>query len=211
MGFDDDDHYAHEKLSTGLKAMLAAAFSLFTILILVIAFHWILRRRRNRQLQRRLHDHLVHQIGSQIAPIDADEDPRFPANHHHHQRKGLEASVIASLPKVSYKETERFGRAESSMECSVCLVTIGEDATVRVLPNCKHLFHVDCVDKWFGSNTTCPICRTQAEPKVGAVRPTAPPEEEGSDVNSDGLGLRVTSFRSMIDSCDGWLRHLQIP
>lgn len=28
-----------------------------------------------------------------------------------------------------------------------------------MLPKCKHGFHVECIDMWFHSNNTCPLCR----------------------------------------------------
>lgn len=173
MDFTDGDE--DDSLGLGLKVMLAAAFCLFAIVFLIIIFHFYARRRRNRQQRRRLNDdQVVYQIRAQIAPLDVE--PRS---------QGLHPSVIASLPKLSYKQSEQFREGENT-ECSVCLATIVEDTAVRILPNCKHLFHVDCVDKWFGSNTTCPICRTVAEPMVrsghGAVQPTAPPVVENGEV-----------------------------
>ncbi|KAJ1387549.1 Zinc finger, RING-type [Sesbania bispinosa] len=102
------------------------------------------------------------------------------------------------------------------MECSVCLTTIEEDAMIRVLPNCKHVFHVDCVDMWFSSNSTCPVCRAvvELEPMVldtqVQVQPTAPilVEDDGvslQDANHEVemvgcSGLRIASFPRMVIS-----------
>nr|CAB3468122.1 unnamed protein product [Digitaria exilis] len=35
---------------------------------------------------------------------------------------------------------------------------------VRRLPLCKHLYHVECIDMWLASHTTCPLCRADVEP-----------------------------------------------
>lgn len=203
---------SHEKLDDkslgiGLKVMLAAAFSLFGMIILIIIFHFSVKFIIRRQQRRRQND-LLYQMSTQIAPIDVSSvEPR---------NSGLDTSIIASLPKLLYKQTNQFNKGEV-IECSVCLGTIVEDAITRVLPNCKHVFHVDCVDKWFTSNTTCPICRTTVDPKVQSkcdhlsvrvnpIQPTAPPAEDGGEVQDDNdlevgcAGLRIGSFHRIVSN-----------
>jgi hypothetical protein len=51
------------------------------------------------------------------------------------------------------------------LDCAVCLCELEENEKVRLLPNCRHCFHVDCIDMWFLSHSTCPICRTSAQPE----------------------------------------------
>ncbi|KAI4296864.1 hypothetical protein L6164_036784 [Bauhinia variegata] len=172
MGFEDE---AGDSLGLGVKVMLASAFALFAIVLLVIIFHFYIRSRLRYEQRRRRE--LVFQITTQISPIDVGSVELSP-------NSGLDPVVIDSLPKLLYKNSEQFRQGEV-MECSICLGAILEDTTIRVLPNCKHVFHVDCVDTWFGSNTTCPICRTVAEPTVQIghghletrVQPTAPEVE----------------------------------
>ncbi|KAK1580811.1 hypothetical protein Q3G72_000345 [Acer saccharum] len=43
--------------------------------------------------------------------------------------------------------------------CAVCLDEITEGDKFRRLPECKHCFHVECIDVWFQSRSTCPLCR----------------------------------------------------
>lgn len=45
-------------------------------------------------------------------------------------------------------------------ECVVCLGVLEDDDAVRLLPNCKHAFHLQCVDRWFVAHATCPLCRS---------------------------------------------------
>ncbi|KAL0309284.1 UNVERIFIED_CONTAM: RING-H2 finger protein ATL68 [Sesamum radiatum] len=35
---------------------------------------------------------------------------------------------------------------------------------LRMLPDCKHCFHVTCVDAWLKLNASCPVCRNSPLP-----------------------------------------------
>ena len=51
-------------------------------------------------------------------------------------------------------------------ECAVCLSTLEEDELARRLPNSNHVFHMACIDTWLSGQITCPICRSDASPKL---------------------------------------------
>ncbi|XWS19676.1 hypothetical protein CRYUN_Cryun31cG0036000 [Craigia yunnanensis] len=207
MGSEDDDR----KFGVSRKIMLASIGSLLGVVILLILLHlyakYLLRRQERRQRAA-----LDSQRTDQIAPIDIESFINEPP------KSGLDPLVIASLPMFTYKLTSsQVDSDDEPTECSVCLGTITEESTVRLLPNCKHMFHVDCIDKWLGSHTTCPICRTIAEPMVqpedkelgSRVQPTAPPVEENashsaaqvekeSGPSGSGSGSRFGSFRRIL-------------
>lgn len=44
-------------------------------------------------------------------------------------------------------------------ECSVCLSEFKEDENLRLLPKCSHAFHLQCIDTWLKSHSSCPLCR----------------------------------------------------
>ncbi|KAM0030088.1 putative transcription factor C2H2 family [Helianthus debilis subsp. tardiflorus] len=45
-------------------------------------------------------------------------------------------------------------------KCIVCLYEFEATDEIRVLSNCKHVFHKCCIDKWMGhGHKTCPLCR----------------------------------------------------
>lgn len=42
--------------------------------------------------------------------------------------------------------------------CVICQDNIEIESIIRVL-QCKHLFHVNCIDRWFCENKKCPLCK----------------------------------------------------
>ncbi|XP_042060838.1 RING-H2 finger protein ATL2-like [Salvia splendens] len=76
-------------------------------------------------------------------------------------------AAVSSLPTFLYKLEIQ----ESPPECAVCLSEFEEGETGRILPECKHSFHVDCIDAWLRSHPQCPICRTRVtgQPDCGVV------------------------------------------
>ncbi|CAM0880384.1 unnamed protein product [Alopecurus aequalis] len=74
-------------------------------------------------------------------------------------RRGLDASALSALPVTAYRK--EVGAAGA--DCAVCLSELVDGDKVRELPNCGHAFHVECVDAWLRSRTTCPLCRAEVE------------------------------------------------
>ncbi|XP_022737935.1 RING-H2 finger protein ATL46-like isoform X2 [Durio zibethinus] len=93
---------------------------------------------------------------------------RYPGNSESHglQRQlqqlfrlhdsGLDQSVIDALPVFFYKDI--MGLKEP-FDCAVCLCEFSDHDKLRLLPMCSHAFHIDCIDTWLLSNSTCPLCR----------------------------------------------------
>ncbi|GJN22126.1 hypothetical protein PR202_gb09662 [Eleusine coracana subsp. coracana] len=69
---------------------------------------------------------------------------------------GVPKSVIESLPFFRFSTLRG---ARQGMECSVCLSRFDDAHLLRLLPRCRHAFHLDCVDRWLQSNASCPLCR----------------------------------------------------
>ncbi|GER26921.1 RING/U-box superfamily protein [Striga asiatica] len=74
---------------------------------------------------------------------------------------GIDEATLKSYPKVLYSEARR---AHGESCCSICLADYRGADTLRVLPDCGHLFHVRCVDPWLRLHPTCPVCRTSPVP-----------------------------------------------
>ncbi len=57
--------------------------------------------------------------------------------------------------------------------CNICMETFITGQFKRCLPNCKHLFHKKCIDRWLKKNASCPICRDTLK--------EAPPNNDGNE------------------------------
>lgn len=100
-------------------------------------------------------------------------------------RHGLAASALAALPVATYRvrgvdddepSSASGGAGTGTADCAVCLSELEDGEKVRALPGCSHVFHVDCIDAWLRSRTTCPVCRAEVRPKATAdARPSPPP------------------------------------
>ncbi|KAF3631739.1 RING-H2 finger protein ATL54 [Capsicum chacoense] len=86
---------------------------------------------------------------------------------------GLQPSVIDKITILKYKRGD--GIVEGT-NCSVCLNEFQDDESLRLLPNCKHAFHIRCIDTWLRSHTNCPLCRS-------CITSTVVPIDANSDTN----------------------------
>ncbi|CAH8366746.1 unnamed protein product [Eruca vesicaria subsp. sativa] len=95
-----------------------------------------------------------------------------PTNPSHTASRGLHPAILNSLPVVTFSSSsEDAATRRDHIDCAVCLSEFEEGESGRVLPGCKHAFHVECIDMWFHSHSTCPLCRTLVEPLGGSVVP----------------------------------------
>ncbi|XP_057980107.1 RING-H2 finger protein ATL66-like [Malania oleifera] len=70
----------------------------------------------------------------------------------------LDAAAIDSLPVTVYRSTAP--QAGETAECSICLSAYQDGDRVKVLPECGHSFHRQCVDRWLMTQASCPLCRS---------------------------------------------------
>ncbi|KAJ4874944.1 RING-H2 finger protein ATL3 [Raphanus sativus] len=168
----DGDGSAHSSLFGDLtteevtsKIILTAVIVLFMAVLFVLILH----------LYAKLYwwriDHLQQQLQQQEQEEDEPSSIAPPVVLTRRQRRrfifapgqqdalpntgGLTPFELSSLPVVFFRQDT----CKEGLECAICLSELVKGDKARLLPECKHSFHVECIDMWFQSHSTCPICR----------------------------------------------------
>ncbi|KAL2465725.1 RING-H2 finger protein ATL13 [Abeliophyllum distichum] len=79
----------------------------------------------------------------------------------HLHDSGVDQSFIDTLPVFNYKAI--IG-VKDPFDCAVCLCEFEAEDKLRLLPKCSHAFHMECIDTWLLSHSTCPLCRANLIP-----------------------------------------------
>ncbi|KAB1219517.1 RING-H2 finger protein ATL68 [Morella rubra] len=90
---------------------------------------------------------------------DEDEDQLREEN----VAVGLDQSVINSYPKFPYYSKDG-NIGTNSTTCSICLCEYKDAEMLRMMPECRHYFHLYCLDAWLKLNGSCPVCRNSPLP-----------------------------------------------
>ncbi|GLJ38564.1 hypothetical protein SUGI_0786320 [Cryptomeria japonica] len=132
--------------------LMAGVLSLCMLIsIFVILYYVYFRTDSHAENRRRLRSRISRVRGFSLR--GGDEHFCSPAT------QGLCREVVDALPVFVYKP-ENF---KDGLSCAVCLSEFEENEKARLLPNCNHSFHVECVNMWFYSHSTCPLCRANVE------------------------------------------------
>ncbi|XP_009619518.1 RING-H2 finger protein ATL78-like [Nicotiana tomentosiformis] len=70
---------------------------------------------------------------------------------------GIKKKALKTFPVITYTTELKHPGLDS--ECVICLSEFGVGEKIKVLPKCNHGFHVNCIDKWLNSHSSCPTCR----------------------------------------------------
>ncbi|KAK7258388.1 hypothetical protein RIF29_23962 [Crotalaria pallida] len=139
-----------------------------------------------------------------IEPIDSQSRRRrrrlvFAPGQEQPLRRGLDPLVLKSLPVLMFQSSQE-EEFKDGLECAVCLCEVAEGEKVRLLPKCNHGFHVDCIDMWFQSHSTCPLCRnpvgsSESEScSSGALQNATENGEEGSSSEAEAAAENSPTF-----------------
>lgn len=100
-----------------------------------------------------------------------------------HNSVGVSPLVIAYFPTVTFHQDTFLPRQDAM--CAVCLGEYKEEELLRMLPQCGHNFHANCIDAWLQRHATCPVCRMSLQgyfvgSTLAALQPTPPPQPMAS-------------------------------
>ncbi|XP_008783397.2 RING-H2 finger protein ATL3 [Phoenix dactylifera] len=88
-------------------------------------------------------------LGRPRAPLAVADEDGVPC-------RGLDPAAIKALPSLGFRPEE----FKEGLECAVCLSELSEGEEARLLPGCRHGFHLECIDMWLSFHSTCPLCRS---------------------------------------------------
>ncbi|CAI9784199.1 unnamed protein product [Fraxinus pennsylvanica] len=71
--------------------------------------------------------------------------------------RGLSQDTIQKLPIYEFYSPRTTSCHETN--CTICLQDFKNGESAKMLPSCRHFFHVHCIDEWLLRQGTCPMCR----------------------------------------------------
>ncbi|KAL5160615.1 RING-H2 finger protein ATL52 [Glycine soja] len=101
-----------------------------------------------------------------LTSFEEEESVRKPHTCRHIFHTSCIDQVNSPNSRVALDENDRIIKAAegtNQTECVICLTSFEEEESVRKLHTCRHIFHTSCIDKWLGSHSGCPLCRTQID------------------------------------------------
>ncbi|XP_057415347.1 probable E3 ubiquitin-protein ligase RHA4A [Lotus japonicus] len=145
-----------------LKLYQAFIFSipiLFSIILILLFYLFYLKRRASS---------LSYPPPLHLLPITANpHQTSYRYRSSSPCRLNLAVQILDKLPRVLFDEDLR-------TRDSVCCVCLGEfelKEELLQIPYCKHMFHIECIDNWLQSNSTCPLCRCSIIPTSKFLNP----------------------------------------
>ncbi|XP_015940965.1 RING-H2 finger protein ATL70-like [Arachis duranensis] len=96
-----------------------------------------------------------------------DRDPSSITIQIGEEQQQMQESILKSYPMLLFSQAKLHQKADDPTEllsCSICLADYADSEWLRLLPDCGHFFHRDCIDVWLRLNLSCPMCRNSPLP-----------------------------------------------
>ncbi|XP_055817844.1 RING-H2 finger protein ATL78-like [Solanum dulcamara] len=92
--------------------------------------------------------------------------------------RGIKKKALKTFPIITFSTELKHPGLDS--ECVICLSEFRTGEKIKILPKCNHGFHVNCIDKWLNSHSSCPTCRNcliETRQKIVPIISSAPVQE----------------------------------
>lgn len=152
----------------------------FTFILLFVFYLFYLRPRRVNWSSLRMTT--SPQINNDIATVEL----------------GLKKELREMLPIIVYKES--FSVRDT--QCSVCLGDYQAEDRLQQIPACAHTFHIDCIDSWLSTHSTCPLCRLSLLSSHKSQNESPDVPVESSHESSVAENNFVTPLPQMPQACE---------
>lgn len=131
-----DDHDLNP-LHPSMAVVLVVLSIMFCLTFLILAYAKYCHTTESQPF-----DHHLQHPGGNVG-----SRPRF---------SGIDKTLIESLPFFRFSSLKG---SKEGLECAVCLSRFEDTELLRLLPKCRHAFHMSCIDKWLEMHSSCPLCR----------------------------------------------------
>ncbi|XP_027337478.1 RING-H2 finger protein ATL66-like [Abrus precatorius] len=74
---------------------------------------------------------------------------------HDHQKVRVDFTNNTLFSSTTTKVDEGFEKKE----CCICLSLFQDGERLKVLTQCQHAYHSECLDMWLRAHPSCPLCR----------------------------------------------------
>ncbi|KAM0887009.1 hypothetical protein ACQ4PT_029335 [Festuca glaucescens] len=161
----------------GLGTAIAIALGFLVLLAaLLLASHFCLRRRSRNRADH--HHHSARHAASSASSsghisitvprllfVAEDDSPGSSSRGGAGAAPvGLDPAVIASYPKAPFSRAAAAAAGSTETACSICLCEYRDGEMQRAMPDCRHRFHLMCLDAWLRRSASCPVCRSSPIP-----------------------------------------------
>ncbi|XP_004492810.1 RING-H2 finger protein ATL67-like [Cicer arietinum] len=142
----------------GYSIAIALAF-LVLFATLILSFYFCCRTNNNpNNNHNSIHDTPNYSLG-----VVVSRDIFVTEDDEENTVVGLDENVINSYPRFQFNRNNATVLGQNST-CSICLCEYKDSEMLRMMPECRHYFHLCCLDSWLKLNGSCPVCRNSPLP-----------------------------------------------
>ncbi|MCD7452071.1 hypothetical protein HAX54_014911 [Datura stramonium] len=99
-------------------------------------------------------------------------------------RSSMSQEDIEKLPCFDFQGKEK--GISSLVDCAICLDNFKVGDKCRMLLQCNHSFHAECIDLWLLKSPFCPICRASADVLKGCCSTSTGESSRCSESGGNG-------------------------